>query len=230
MRPPVFELVRQGLSSAVLGMPASSVKNAKNGLFPNNQNGRDAASFISEMGLMDGNVGEEGATHQVTTQGFQWLREQGAPVINDFLQHLEQWKDQDRALVSKVKENIARLDQLTVALKAILGDPMDGSREIELVISVENEILAVLTAAIQKQSVSENGSCDIELPVLYREVEEKLGRKLTSGTFQDVIRKLHFAGKILLHPWTGTLYSIPEPAMALLVGHEVTYYASSAPG
>ena len=107
MRPPVFELVRQGLSSAVLGLPAGSVKNAKNGLFPNNQNGRDAASFISEMGLMDGNVGEEGATHQVTSQGFQWLREQGAPVINDFLRHLEQWKDQDRALVSKVKEDDA---------------------------------------------------------------------------------------------------------------------------
>lgn len=229
MRPPVLELVRQGLCSAILGMPASSVKNAKNGLFPNNQNGREAASFVLEMGLMDGNVWEDGASIQVTGQGVQWLREQGVPVINDFLRHLEQWKDQDRALVSKVKENISRLDQLTVALKAILGDPTSGSREGNLLESVENEILAVLASADQRQSYLENGSCDISLPLIHQRVQQGLGRELTSGTFQDAIRNLHFARKILLHPWTGTLYSIPEPAMALLVGHEVTYYASLAP-
>jgi len=28
-------------------------------------------------------------------------------------------------------------------------------------------------------------------------------------------------------PWTGPLYDLPEPHFALLVGHEVAYYASS---
>jgi len=31
---------------------------------------------------------------------------------------------------------------------------------------------------------------------------------------------------VLFHPWTGTLYSIPEPEFAFLVGHEVAYYVS----
>ena len=33
-------------------------------------------------------------------------------------------------------------------------------------------------------------------------------------------------GRSHLHPWTGPLYALPEPAFALLVGHEVAYYAS----
>ena len=31
--------------------------------------------------------------------------------------------------------------------------------------------------------------------------------------------------QVYLHPWTGPLYALPEPAFALLVGHEVAYYA-----
>ena len=36
----------------------------------------------------------------------------------------------------------------------------------------------------------------------------------------------HDLGKIYLHPWTGPLYDIPEPPYALLIGHEIAYYAS----
>ena len=42
----------------------------------------------------------------------------------------------------------------------------------------------------------------------------------------DGLRKLHQQEQIYLHPWTGPLYDLPEPALALLVGHEVAYYAS----
>ena len=49
---------------------------------------------------------------------------------------------------------------------------------------------------------------------------------LTIGQFHDSLRRLHEMEKIYLHPWTGPLYEIPEPACALLVGHEVAYYAS----
>ena len=49
---------------------------------------------------------------------------------------------------------------------------------------------------------------------------------VTIGEFQDALRRLHDLGKIYLHPWTGPLYDIPEPSYALLVGHEIAYYAS----
>jgi hypothetical protein len=40
------------------------------------------------------------------------------------------------------------------------------------------------------------------------------------------LRSLHDRERIYLHPWTGPLYALPEPAFALLIGHEVAYYAS----
>jgi hypothetical protein len=49
---------------------------------------------------------------------------------------------------------------------------------------------------------------------------------LTIGRFHDGLRRLHDEGQAYLHPWTGPLYAMPEPAFALLVGHEVAYYAS----
>jgi hypothetical protein len=49
----------------------------------------------------------------------------------------------------------------------------------------------------------------------------------TIGEFHDCLRRLHAAGSVYLHPWTGPLYALPEPAYALLAGHNVAYYASS---
>jgi hypothetical protein len=37
---------------------------------------------------------------------------------------------------------------------------------------------------------------------------------------------LHDREQVYLHPWTGPLYAMPEPAFALLIGHEVAYYAN----
>jgi hypothetical protein len=48
----------------------------------------------------------------------------------------------------------------------------------------------------------------------------------TVGQFHDALRQLHSESRIYLHPWTGPLYALPEPAVALLVGHEVAFYAS----
>src|SRR5207248_1963500 len=70
------------------------------------------------------------------------------------------------------------------------------------------------------------GACeDCPLPELYRRVSAD-DPALTVGRFHDALRQLHEAGQVYLHPWTGPLYDIPEPPYALLVGHEVAYYAS----
>jgi hypothetical protein len=55
-------------------------------------------------------------------------------------------------------------------------------------------------------------------------------RPLTIGQFHDGLRQLHEDEQIYLHPWTGPLYAMPEPAFALLIGHEVAYYASERGG
>jgi hypothetical protein len=67
---------------------------------------------------------------------------------------------------------------------------------------------------------------DCPLPELYRSARQAYPT-LTIGQFHDSLRQLHERAQIYLHPWTGPLYEIPEPALALLVGHEIAYYAST---
>jgi hypothetical protein len=66
---------------------------------------------------------------------------------------------------------------------------------------------------------------DCPLPELYRRLRAETPR-LTIGQFHDRLRRMHQDEHIYLHPWTGPLYALPEPAFALLVGHEIAYYAS----
>jgi len=63
------------------------------------------------------------------------------------------------------------------------------------------------------------------LPELYGSLST-LEPSPTVGQFHDALRQLHAADRVYLHPWTGPLYALPEPPLALLVGHEVAYYAS----
>jgi hypothetical protein len=66
---------------------------------------------------------------------------------------------------------------------------------------------------------------DCPLPELYRALSI-LDAPPSIGEFHDCLRKLHADGTVYLHPWTGPLYALPEPAYALLAGHNIAYYAS----
>ena len=82
---------------------------------------------------------------------------------------------------------------------------------------------AVLTYLARRQA---SGSLeDCPLPELYQLARGE-SAKLSLGQFHDGLRRLRESQRIYLHPWTGPLYEIPEPAVALLVGHEIAYYAS----
>jgi hypothetical protein len=66
---------------------------------------------------------------------------------------------------------------------------------------------------------------DCPLTVLFRRVHVD-DSGLTIGLFHDRLRLMHQGARVYLHPWTGPLHEMPEPAYALLVGHEIAYYAS----
>ena len=70
-----------------------------------------------------------------------------------------------------------------------------------------------------------NALGDCPLPVLYRSIKAE-SPWMTIGRFHDSLRGLHENRRVHLHPWTGPLHELPEPTYALLVGHEVAYYAS----
>lgn len=64
---------------------------------------------------------------------------------------------------------------------------------------------------------------DCPLPELYRHLCRQ-HPDLTIGQFHDGLRALFAAGQVRLYPWTGPLHELPEPALALLVGHAVAFY------
>jgi hypothetical protein len=66
---------------------------------------------------------------------------------------------------------------------------------------------------------------DCPLPELLR-LARQTHPELTLGEFHDGLRRLLDERRIWLHPWTGPLPALPEPAVALLVGHEIAHYAS----
>ncbi len=66
---------------------------------------------------------------------------------------------------------------------------------------------------------------DCPLPDLFGSLST-LEPSPTVGQFHDALRQLHADGRVYLHPWTGPLYALPEPPLALLVGHEIAFYAS----
>jgi hypothetical protein len=68
-------------------------------------------------------------------------------------------------------------------------------------------------------------SGDCPLPALFEKV--KVGcPDMSLGAFHDALRRLRDHAVIHLHPWTGPLYELPDPSVALLAGHEIAYYAS----
>src|SRR5260370_507805 len=69
-------------------------------------------------------------------------------------------------------------------------------------------------------------SGDCPLPELFRRLNDS-HRDLSIGVFHDGLRQLHEQHRVYLHPWTGPLYELPEPPFALLIGHEIAYYASA---
>lgn len=99
---------------------------------------------------------------------------------------------------------------------------MNGTALLEAPVT---ELTGALLARLADWASSAGASEDCPLPELYRSLGTR-DPAPTVGEFHDCLRMLHGRGKVYLHPWTGPLYSMPEPTYALLVGHNVAYYAS----
>ena len=108
------------------------------------------------------------------------------------------------------------LDRAPAVNEAIFVDYVYGKHE--------PDASAALMAHLKKRHAA--GSLDdCPLPEVFRQTKAS-HPGLTLGQFHDLLRRLYENRQIYLHPWTGPLYELPEPACALLAGHEVVYYAS----
>ncbi len=173
----------------------------------------------------------------LTEKGLAWLLSQSSPrqVLEDFVRALESRQAEAAEMLAGVRRMQAGFDALKAGAEKVLEQlPRPGAAAAPAESLMDrfqrfhqqpaDDAPALLLARLSEWQAS-GASEDCPLPELYRRAQTALPG-LTVGGFHDALRRLHEAGRIYLHPWTGPLHALPEPPFALLVGHEIAYYAS----
>ena len=235
MADPSQLLILDALRHAVAepaGLPLLSSKTAP-GLFASTGPGKTAAQECKNEGLVHvvrtetrGKVVAEICT--LTEKGLARLLEEANPkqVIHELVQALEARQNETCELLrlaAQMQNNLEALKATAVKVLQQVGQPSVGS--IPTVSSNGNDIWIGLCLSFLAERQQSNACDDCPLPILFRHACQSTPR-LTIGHFHDGLRQLHDQERIYLHPWTGPLYDLPEPALALLVGHEIAFYAS----
>jgi hypothetical protein len=242
-------------TSDAAGVPLHGKKSAP-GLFPSTAIGKQAAQRCCEEGYLrpidgDADSSEEksrgraapATSYTITDKGLGFLLSQISPrqVLEDFVRVLESREAQVMQLVVLARQMQASLETLRSSIAPVLaevarsplaarqagnGDLKEMFQEFrhEKVDSAGVDPSPALLAHLDRWTGA-GASEDCPLPELFRQAQAAVPA-LTIGAFHDTLRSLQDVGDIYLHPWTGPLYDIPEPPYALLVGHQVAYFAS----
>jgi hypothetical protein len=182
----------------------------------------------------------------ITEKGMAWLMSQASPreVLEDFVRVLEARQTQMGDLLILVRQMQMSFEQLRVNAEKVLhfvqqpgalslfknsdaSQPNYFWQPETNTNSDRGEDTDDWPALLLDHLAKWQGGAaeDCPLPELYRQINGwKPG--MTVGRFHDALRQLYEASRIYLHPWAGPMYELPEPSFALLVGHEVAYYAS----
>jgi hypothetical protein len=244
------QMVLAALSRAAAdadGLPLLATRAAP-GLFPATALGKQAALRCQEEGFLqplsalmrdyhrpdDGpRKGKAAEPYAITDKGFAYLLSQSSPrpVLEDLVRVLEQRQAQVADLAAAVRQLHQGLEALRASADKVLqavarpaetpAAPHLNGTPPALESPPDGDVLLTCLERWQDSGAAE----DCPLPELYRRARDAW-KALTLGRFHDELRRLHDAGLIYLHPWTGPLYQVPEPPYALLVGHLVAYYAS----
>jgi hypothetical protein len=197
------------------------------GLFAATPSARQAAQRSLEEGyLRVVHTETRGKTSQelcsLTDKGLSWLLQHASArqVLEDFIRAIEAREQQ----LGRIQ---AGLDVLRSNADRVLQHLLQQEQSAAAARSSTREAAAWEQIAISylrgRQESAAGGDCP--LPELYRHLQASVPG-LSIGQFHDGLRRLLEQQQIYLHPWTGPLYALPEPPCALLVGHEVAYYAS----
>ncbi len=224
------QLVLAALGRAVAepgGLPLYASKNAA-GLFPATAPGRQAAQRCADEGLLAPVRSESrGKTTLdyfcLTEKGLGHLLAQASPrqLLEDLVRALEARQAQATDLLAAARQMQATLDGLRANAEQVLRQvPAAGPPG-----PAEEDAWKGAALSFLARRQSSGASEDCPLPERFRQARQA-APALTIGRFHDGLRQLHDGGHVYLHPWTGPLYALPEPPYALLVGHEIAYYAS----
>lgn len=211
------------------------------GLFPNSAAGRQAAQHCKDQGLLRVVRTEPRGKTQVefctiTDNGMSFLLDNMNPrgVLEAMLHALDARRADQAELLERTKRTQDALAAMQTNLSRVLAkwEVADRKTAFQGGPAYESHAHAAPLREIHAGIVEhlerwrDSGSLDdCPLPELFQRLEKTVPG-LTIGLFHDALRELHEQGRVFLHPWTGPLYELPEPAMALLAGHEIGYYAS----
>jgi len=164
----------------------------------------------------------------ITEKGLSYLLDQLSPkhVLEDLVRAVQARAGQLADLVATAQRTEAGLQSLEAMTQTVLqqlGKPQITAQAGQS--ANGSEVCKSTAMRYLTQWESARPAEDCPLPELYRHMAEA-SPSLSIGCFHDGLRQLYGQQKIYLHPWTGPLYDLPEPPYALLVGHEVAYYAS----
>lgn len=242
------QLVLSALSraAAAAGTPLHGGKTAP-GLFPATAAGKQAAQRCREEGYLLP-LGQAAARAPerwaITEKGLTYLLAQVSPrpVLEDLVRGLEARTGQVEELLALARRAQADLEALKASAARVLahvsaaGPAAGYSHNLNALFQTfrggangERDALPRATLGELSRWAPAGTPEDCPLPELFRRLQPQFPA-LTLGAFHDALRQMHDAGQAHLHPWTGPLYDIPEPAYALLVGHVVAYYASKKEG
>lgn len=224
------QLILDALSRAAsepFGAPLFATKKQR-GLFPGNASSRPAADRCQELGLLLQTAPQTNGTppaFTISAKGLDFLLTEISPrrVLEELTHSLQEKDAQIHELAQAAErwsQTLAPLRDMVERLKEDLnkkGDPQS--------IAIVNSAWLAEGLASLAGWQDQHAARDCPLPDHYRLVQAGFPG-LTIGGYHDGLRRLHEQQKIYLHPWTGPLYDLPEPAYALLIGHEIAYYVS----
>jgi hypothetical protein len=164
----------------------------------------------------------------ITEKGLAYLLQELSPkqVLADLVRALDARQAQAGDLVAAARQSQASVEALKATVEKFLHQLQKPATPVGPAVSgngVDTWTGAMLAYLVRWEASGASEDCP--LPELFRQAKQA-SQYVTIGQFHDSLRRLHDQEQIYLHPWTGPLYEIPEPPYALLVGHDIAYYAS----
>ena len=221
---------------------------AEPGLFPATAGAKPAVKKALDDGLLTvlRRVPQGKSTVEYCTaspKGLAFLLEQASPkqVLEDFVRVLEERRGEVQTLLKTADRMAASLVGMTERIQSVLPQVVMSRQQVPVEAPAwEREgSVATMPPAWDAGELAERivtrladwagrggVTRDCPLPELFRSLST-LDPAPSIGLFHDALRQLHEERRIYLHPYTGPLYTLPEPAFALMIGHEVSYYANA---
>lgn len=238
----VSPLTLDALSRAVpepAGLPLFA-RAGEPGLFPATAAGKSAAADAKSRGwlcvLRTDSAGKaEREIAALTEDGMSALLRNAPPrrLVEDLVRAVEARQGQLDALLSAADQMRASLAALQGAAGRVLPtlagpSPQPQPTPTPPAQQPDDPVARLAVPLVERLAEwgrAAGASQDCPLPDLFAALRST-EPGVSIGQFHDCLRRLHDAGYVYLHPWTGPLYALPEPSLALLIGHEIAYYVS----